>query len=285
MRYIYFYVVLFSLLLSSCGTSKPDVYSNGIVRVKDGTLRVKKSAKHVKSLGILNYTDTIFPNNKIAQFKNLKSLSIETGFYLRLSEEEARSKELIKKHFDSLRLVTLKYRLKIEDDLLDSIKNVENLALFDFYMHSFPIKLSKLKNLEELRLDVLDISHFPKDINDFQNLKFLEINGYGNSEFPAEIIFPTKLKELKLWMNVFPEIANSIHNSNIEKLVITTWHLSMSLNEKIKLIEALGKVDNLRSCKILLETCEEKAAIKAAIKDKLILKKVKLIVGGEPICL
>jgi hypothetical protein len=265
MRYLYF-LLIGLLLLNGCGTIEPNVYYGA-----------KKNPAKVKHLDIYNYTDSTFPNRKIAQFHNVKSISLESDYelYVPLSQDGKLSNDTIKKYNIP--------QLRINSELLDSIKNIKKLYIGGFYLERFPYELSKLKSLEFLEISCYNLKYFPDHLTDFKNLKALSID--GGEMFPAAIVFPATLKSLSLWIKVSPEIANSINISNITNLEVQTWGIKMSLSEKIKLVESLGKIDNLKSCKIHLATCDEKTAIKSAIKDKLILKKVKLIVGGEPICI
>lgn len=241
------------------------------------TNRTNKNSEKVNSLNIFNYSDTIFPNEDILRYKNIKHIVVYAR-PMRLKKTDALSSP-VKVKFDTLGL--------------NQLKNLESLNLCQFDFSTFPKEIFVLQNLRKLDIGICFIKEIPPEIKKLSKLNELRLRLNEIKTLPDEIQELNSLKILDLANNSLMKIPeNILLNKNIEKINLANsesykpynigWYFPLEINlnkisfsNEFELLKEILKSNNIKDLRIFVKDCDEQKDIKSKISDKKLIKKIQ----------
>lgn len=272
-------IILVSFHIISIGQTKNDTKKyhkqHNPIELKKAN---KKNHDKVTSLIILNYTDSIFPNNELMKFKNIEYLSVY-------------GRELKKTKHDTIELDVLK--IQIDSTKLNYFKNLKYLEFVNFDFTSFPIEICSLNSLVSLSIALSFVEKIPNEISNLKSLEVLTLRLNNISTIPTEISKMDNLISLDLCNNHINKLPIEILEiKKLEKVIFSNyesikkdfigykWSFYTSVNkinylEDIEILERILKKENIKQLGINIQNRTEKKKILLKLSDNKLKKKIK----------
>ena len=234
----------------------------------------KMKPEDVKGLMIYQYNDSLFPNQEILKYKNLK--------YLLISDMR-RTKDKVK--FGS-------HKPRINRSGLDKLTHLKYLKISNIDVSEIALNICELKNLELLNLDLTNLDSIPKEICNLTKLKKLSLRLNNISFLPKKIGTIDSLLVLDLANNSFKEIPNEIKEfKNINTINLGNPETSVELKsnkhnpfgahinsidyiKEYKLIEEIISIKNVKHFYTPFISCNDNENLKRLIRNDNLEKKL-----------
>lgn len=168
----------------------------------------------VTHISILDYVDTVFPNARIAEYRNLESI-----FLYGLQAYIPRG---VEPH--------LPVRLEIDTAILRSLPKLKYLVFLSFDFSTFPSEFFHMRGIEGLSLTGCLITAIPDEISNLKELKYLAAPLNYLTSLPITMRTMDSLQVLELGNNHFSSIPTAL--------------LGMSTLRKIDLGNFNGKAED-----------------------------------------
>jgi Leucine-rich repeat (LRR) protein len=169
--------------------------------------RALKNPSKAKEVYILNYTDSVFPNDDILRLINIEHIVVFAKYVLK------------KKKNDSLNSPVT---ITIDTIKLKQLSKLKYLTFSNFDFRSFPIQLCYLKNLQALNLSFCLIDSVPREIENLKSLKALALRLNNLKQVPKSIIHLDSLSVVDLANNSFSYFPNElIEMKSLKKVLLS----------------------------------------------------------------
>lgn len=136
------------------------------------------------------------------------------------------------------RLVTLKEKLKLEENIYD-IYNMKTLDLRRSMIIDIPKDLGILINLENLDLSNNRIREIPKELGNLINLEYLNLAGNKIREIPKELGNLFRLGILYLNLNNIKSLPKELGNLRSLRMLYAYNNIFINIHDEIRNIPGL----------------------------------------------
>lgn len=272
-------ITLLGLLAIGCNVNYPKYQDYPKKRnIIDLDKAKKLEPNEVQHLFIQEYIDTIFPNDDILRYKNLKSLFVA-------------GRRAKKSRKDTITLPPLK--IQIDTSKIDELNNLTLLEMSYFDFSIFPVEILKFTKLEFLVLGASSIKNVPPKIKQLKNLEHLSFRLNNLTTLPENISYLSSLKAIDLSNNNLSHIPDVLLKMDSLKFIslanletktqlkngVWNWPYPMYINQ-IDYHKSLGKLERLANkgntiIYIHTDNALEKKRLKSKMSEKL-KKSIKI---------
>lgn len=252
MKNLFLVFIFIAIFISACTVKYPQYMVNHNVWKKS----LPDDKTKIKTLDVLNYADTLFPSDELAQCTNIEFISIYG----------ASSLSVLESGFDFPKL--------------------KKLVINTCTLRSFPIGLAELEQLEYLGIVFCDLEVLPEGISKFTHIKVLDFIGNNLKTLPQSIASLENLEEIYLRNNKFTEFPRVL--LDIPNLKIVDFLNNESLNthqqneidftHEVDLLKQLLEKESIEKVLIHAKGEVEKDLILSSINDEALIKKLVISV-------
>jgi len=225
-----------------------------------------KSKNEILGGYIINYSDSIFPNQEILKYKKLMLLDLVYTKYPDLSNN----------------CINRNPKIVIDTVKLKELKHLKRLSFDGHPFDGFPKELYLLDSLKSLSIIRSNLKEIPNDIWRFKNIVELDLMANCINDISCNISMLQNLKSLKLNNNRFTYVPECLKDiPNIESIDFSgIFRPGTGVNENlidIKSLENIIAIINKESVKFIgirILNSEEHSKFIHSINDKVLIKKV-----------